>query len=364
MNFKKMDFTEKFGQMIMLGLDTYEINDEIISLIRDYKIGGVVLYKKNYTSLESMIEFINKLKSINSENKIPLFIAIDQENGVVNRLPKDIVNMYSAKKQVATHNLDIINSFNELTTYLLKSVGVNMNFAPVLDIEHNNKSKVLEHRCYGKTKEEVIKYALPFMKSMKNANIISVVKHFPGHGLSDKDSHVTYPRIKNNNVLDNCDIIPFKEAILNGCDAVMTGHIKIKGYGLNPCSTNKRIIQEKLLNNCKYNGFIITDDLRMGLNRYKSSIKKKIIKAVEAGNNVLLVKYKKNDIKNIYKPIYNLVNNYEIDIEKIDNSAKKIIAMKKKYQITDEVINTNLNIKEINKRIKNINKVIDKELKI
>ena len=109
-----MNTKEKFGQMIMLGLDVDTINDEIISLIKDYKIGGVVLYKKNYHDIASMKDLINKLKEINTNN-IPLFIAIDQENGRVNRLPNEIERIYSAEKQTRTNNIEIVNECNNIT---------------------------------------------------------------------------------------------------------------------------------------------------------------------------------------------------------------------------------------------------------
>lgn len=362
MNFNKLTFEEKFGQMIMLGLDTYEINDEIIKLIEKYKIGGVVLYKKNYTSIESMIEFINKLKKINRKNGIPLFIALDQENGEVNRLPKDIIRISSAYKQSKTENLKIINSINELTTYILKSVGVNMNFAPVLDINYEGKNRVVGNRCYGKTKEEVIKNGIPFMNTMKDEGIISVIKHFPGHGATEKDSRYTIPSIENIEKIKNNDMKPFEYAINNGVDAIMVGHLRIKGYGLKPATINKKIIKENLIDNYKYNGLIVTDDLRMGIMPYVFKIKKSIVRSVEAGNNIIMVKYKKGDILRIYKDLYKMVKNYEIDIEKINNSAKKIVNIKKKYKINDDEISAKLEIDLINNKIKKINEIINKEV--
>jgi len=362
MNFNKLTFEEKFGQMIMLGLDVYDINDEIIELIEKYKIGGIVLYRKNYTSIETMIEVINKLKRINSINNIPLFIAIDQENGIVNRFPKDIINISSVYKQAKINNPKVIESINELTTYLLKSVGINMNFAPVLDINHQEKNKVIGNRCYGITKEEVIKNGIPFMKCMQQNGIVSVIKHFPGHGATEKDSRFTIPCIEDLNKLKNNDILPFEYGIKNSVDGIMVGHLRIKGYGLKPATINKKIIKELLIDNYNYEGLIITDDLRMGIMPYVFKIKKSIVKSVEAGNNIILIKYKKGDILKIYKDLFKMVREYEIDIEKINNSAKKIVNIKKKYQINDNQISSNLDIKLINNKIKKINDVINKKI--
>ena len=359
MNFEKMTFTEKFGQMIMLGLDVYDINDEIIELIENDKIGGIVLYKKNYISIDTMIKFINKLKKYNSKN-IPLFIAIDQENGLVNRFPKDIVPILSASKQAKCENDKIIKYVNELTTYILSSVGVNMNMAPVLDI----RSKALGSRSYGINKEDVIKYGLPLMKCSQENNIISVVKHFPGHGATNIDSHIRIPYIKNIDKLQKEDLVPFEAAIKNGADAIMVGHMKLKGYGRLSAITNKRIIKEMLIDGLNYRGLIVTDDLRMGYQKFLGNfrLKSKIIKAINAGNDVILIKYKKKDTRRLYKKLYKMVDNYELNMERIEESSKKIVELKNKYQLSNEKIKNEVDIDLVNEKIKFINDKIEKKV--
>jgi len=361
MNIKKMSIEQKFGQMLMIGLDAYDINDEIIELIEKYKIGGVILYKKNYTSIESMIDFINKIKIIN-KNNIPLFIAIDQENGIVNRFPKDINRIYSAYKQACTKNMKIINSVNDITTYLLKSVGINMNFAPDLDILRDEKSKAVGNRSYGKTKEDVIMYGLPFMECLRQNGIIPVVKHFPGHGATNKDSHFTIPFIKKTDALEENDLIPFEAAIKKNAPAIMIGHLRLNGYGLLPASLNKKIIEEKLLQKYSYKGLVVTDDLKMSVLKYIYGFKGAIKKAIDAGNNMIMIKYQKGDIKH-YKKLFKKINNYEINVDHIENSFKKIIELKKEYDINNEKISSKINIDLVNKKINSINKYIEKEVK-
>ena len=361
MDFNKLSLTEKFGQTILLGLDVYEINNEIIRIIEDYKIGGVVLYKKNYTSVESMTEFINKLKSYNSINKIPLFIAIDQENGRVNRLPKELNGIKSALSQAKTKNMKIINAINELTSYILKSVGVNMNFAPVLDILRNDKNRAIGNRSYGYNSNDVTKYGIPFMQTLQRNNIISVVKHFPGHGATNKDSHFIIPKIYDIKRLENEDIKVFDNAINACADALMVGHLKLKGYGFKPATINKKVIQKYLIDRYKYNGLIITDDLRMNFLQKIYGLKKCVKNSINAGNNMIMIKYQKGDYK-LYQKLLNLVKQCEIDPELVNNSAKKIVNMKKKYKVDDTEILNELNIKLINKKIKELNDLIDREI--
>jgi len=363
MNFNKLTLEEKFGQMLLIGLDVYEINEELIKIIEDFKVGGVILYKKNYTSIETMIDFINKLKSINKNNKIPLFIAIDQENGRVNRFPKDIIQLYSPSKQAQTDNLKIIEATNEITTYLLKSCGVNMNFAPDLDINRNEKNKAVGSRSYGKNIDEIIKYGIPFMKKMKENDIISVIKHFPGHGATNKDSHIVLPKIKDVKNLEDNDMKVFEYAIKNDADTIMNGHLILKGYGLKPTTLNKKIIDTYLKDKYKFKGLLITDDLRMNTLKYIYGVKRSVKYSIEAGHNMVMIKYKKGDYNKLYKKLFNMVKYCEIDPEIINNSAKKVISLKKKYNLKDELVNPKLNIELINNKIEKINNAIDKTLK-
>lgn len=362
MNFNKLTIEEKFGQMIVLGLDTYEINDEIIEMIEKYKIGGVVLYKKNYTSLETMMAFINRLKKINKKNKVPLFIAVDQENGRVNRFPKEILQLKSALKQAKTKNHKLCDMANEITAYLLSSVGVNMNFAPDLDIVRSEKNKGIGNRSYGSTKEDVIKYGIPFMQKMQSYNIVSVCKHFPGHGATNIDSHFVIPKIKNLKSLYKEDMNVFKKAIECGCDAIMVGHLKVKGYGFKPATLNKKIIDDLLIKGLNYNGLIVTDDLKMNYLRCLHATKKNIIRSIDAGHNLIMVKYAKGDNNRVYKKLWKKLKNCEIDLDLVNNSARKIYDIKNKYDISDRETVNKIDIIAVNEQIKKINNIIDKTL--
>lgn len=347
------------GQMIMLGLDVSNINDEIIKLIKDYKIGGVVLYKKNYHTTEEMINFINELKNINRGN-IPLFIAIDQENGRVNRLPDDIERIYNVRKQALCNNEAIVDEVNEITNTLLKAVGVNMNFSPVLDV-YNKNNKLIGNRSYGSL-EEVIKYSHNAFNISKKHGIISVGKHFPGHGLVEQDSHIIIPSINNIPKMEQ-ELIIYDHAHKHGMDALMIGHLKIKGYGNKPASINETIISKYLKEKCHYQGLIISDDLRMNTIKYIYGIKKAITIGINANEDILLIKYKKGDIKNIYHKLYKMLDNNKINLDKITESYNKIINIKQKYQINDNIINNKIDIAKYNVTIKNINMQIDKNNK-
>ena len=186
---KDLTMQEKIGQMMMVGLTGNKINDRIKNLILKYKIGGFIVYRKNFATYTEMLNLIKELKSLNSQNKIPLFIAIDQEGGRVNRMPKEFKNLPAAYKIAKTENMEMIKQAGDITGEMLYNTGINMNLAPVLDIKRFNDNHAIGDRCFGETKENVAKYGIATMKELQNNKVIPVIKHFPGHGLTQKDSH-------------------------------------------------------------------------------------------------------------------------------------------------------------------------------
>ena len=186
---KNLTLREKIGQMLIIKIQGKEITNETKRMIEEYKVGGIILYRKNYDTYEEMINLINEIKKVNNESgNIPLFISIDQEGGRVNRMPRELKNIKSAGKLVAKDNIEIIEQAGMVTAQMLKESGFNMDFAPVLDIQRFEDGHAIGDRCYGKNAEEVSKNGIQIMKELANGGVIPVIKHFPGHGLTKKDS--------------------------------------------------------------------------------------------------------------------------------------------------------------------------------
>lgn len=180
MKLDDLTIAEKVGQKFIVGVNSHNI-DLIIRLIREYYIGGVILYKKNYNNYEEMLSVIKRLKDANKDNKIPLFISIDQEGGRVNRMPsefKNLKNIYDISK----NDKDLIFDSARITGKMLYDTGINMNFAPVMDI-YDGKNKLLYKRCFSTNIDVVSDNGLKYVKGLEENGVISVVKHFPGHEL-------------------------------------------------------------------------------------------------------------------------------------------------------------------------------------
>lgn len=348
---------EKIGQMFMFGVNSKNV-DGIISLIKNYKIGGVILYKKNYDSYEEMLNLIRKFKTANKDNKIPLFIAIDEEGGRVNRLPNEITNIKNIYQTSLTGNIDLIKEHAQIISNILFSTGINMNFAPVLDIYNNSNNNVLKKRCFSDNLDIVEEFGISYMKVMQDNNIIPVVKHFPGHGSTRKDSHIFLPYVFNYKCILNKHIIPFKTSVNSGCDAIMVSHIVIRKLTkLLPTSLSKDFVKKYLRENYNYNNLVITDDIRMKpINLFYKNISLK--KAFNSENDIVLFKYKDNDNKTIDKVI-SMAKNGKISEKKINESFLRILKIKNKYKINDNIENCEHNIEKINKTIQKFNDKIN-----
>lgn len=353
MDLTKLSLREKLGQKFIFGVTSSNI-DIIIRLIKEYYIGGVILYKKNYNNYNEMLAVIKKLKEANKNNKIPLFISIDQEGGRVNRMPLEIVNMKNIH-DMSCKDIDLIFDNGMVTGKMLSSIGINMNFAPVLDVCEDNNSKILFNRCFNGNEENVYKCGKLYVKALNKNNVIPVVKHFPGHGVSMLDSHFFTPYVFNKNKILDKHIKPFNKIIKENIDAIMVGHLTIRGMtnGL-PASISYDFIHKYLRIDNGFNGVVITDEINM-LSRnlfYRIGLMKRLFKS---DSDIFLYKLKENCSIKIMDKYLSFINNNDEYKKNLDDSINRILNLKRKFNVNDDVDNLGLDIDKINKEITKIN---------
>lgn len=357
MNIEVLSLEERIGQTFIVGLDIsnginmYEAIDKIIGV---YKAGGICLYTKNYANYEQLVQVINYIKEKSSKEKIPIFITVDQEGGRVNRMPKEFINLPSANKlaKYSTDKNDLVEKAGNVTAKILSKLGFGMNFAPVLDIKRFADNHPIGDRSFSEKYEEVTKFGIEYMKELQKQNILPVVKHFPGHGATIKDSHFLLPKIKKDIVALEEDLKPFEEAIKEGTDAILIGHLVIpRETGKLPTSLSKRFLIKYLRRKYHYNGLIITDDIRMKAIRFYFIGKINPIKmAFDAGNDMIMFKYLGNEEKWI-KNIINEINTRN-KLAKLNRKVNRILKIKEKYKVNNKKIVLDKEFLEnINKKI-------------
>lgn len=350
-----MSLDEKIGQLVVSGFYGTTLDENILKLIKEDKISGVILFNRNVKDSSTLLSLNNSLKESNKNNKLPLFISVDEEGGLVTRMPKDIKRLPTNKYIGSLNNKDLSYKVGEILGEQLSYFGFNMNFAPVLDINSNPNNPVIGDRSFGNNKDTVAILGTSTMKGIQSKNIISVVKHFPGHGDTSVDSHVNLPVVNYDiNRLNSFEFVPFKTAIQNGADAVMVGHILLpKIDSKYPSSMSYEIVTNILRKDLGFNGLVVSDDMTMGAITENYSIEEASIKAINAGVDLLLVCQKYENTENVLKALKEAALNGTISKESLDNALYNIISIKKKYLLNKEYDN-DITIDGINQKITNL----------
>lgn len=350
-----MTLDEKIGQMITIGIDGYSVDDTAKQLITDKKVGGVILFKDNISDSNQLLQLINDIKGINSTNKIPIFISVDQEGGRVNRLPSEIKSLPSNEIIGNKNDNKLAYDIGKNIGYALGSFGFNMDFAPVLDVNSNPNNTVIGDRSFSNDKDKVASLGASEINGFKDSNIISVAKHFPGHGDTATDSHYALPIInKTLDELKSVEFVPFKKAIEEKVPAIMVSHILMPQIDANnPASMSKTIITDILRKDLKFDGLIVTDDMTMGAVTNDLDITTACINAINAGADLLLVCHGYDNEINVINAIKDSINNEIISIDTINKSVYRILSLKENYKITDEKIEE-VDINTINTKFEDI----------
>lgn len=356
-----MTLNEKIGQMIFAGMSGTTLNQQTKTLINKYKIGGIILYADNLKTPKQTVRLLNKIKEENAQNHFPLLLGVDQEGGRVSRLPGNLLNLPTNKKIGNINNADFSYKIGTILGKELKAFGFNLDFAPVLDVNSNPNNPVIGGRSFGNNPEIVSKLGIQTMKGIQSQNIIPVIKHFPGHGDTSIDSHLQLPKVnKSLAELKELEIIPFARAIENGADVVMTAHILLPRLDAEyPASMSKRIITGILRKQLEFDGVVITDDITMEAITDNYGIGEAAVKSVKAGSNIILVAHGYENALSVIDALKTAVQNGVIAEETINDSVRKIIQLKRNYNIKNEKVE-NVNIKKLNELIRHVsNKYMD-----
>ncbi|WP_042454653.1 beta-N-acetylhexosaminidase [Neobacillus dielmonensis] len=350
----KMSLDDKIGQMILAGISGTTIDANAKKLISQFHVGGIIFYKNNFETPAQTIQLVNQLKSGNSSS-LPLLLSVDQEGGRVTRLPGGLVNFPPNKQIGQVNNPEFSYKVGTLLGKELKEFGLNLDFAPVLDINSNPNNPVIGDRSFGNNPEIVSKLGTQTMKGIQSQNVIPTVKHFPGHGDTSVDSHLELPIVnKSLEELKKLELIPFEHAIDHGADVVMVAHILLPQLDkTNPASMSKAVMTDLLRKQLRFKGVIITDDMTMGAITEHFDIGEAAVESVKAGSDIILVGHDYNNVVKITSSLTTAVQNGEISEQRLNESIERIIQLKRKYSINDMKVE-NPNINEINHSINSL----------
>lgn len=351
-----LSLEEKIGQLLIVGIEGNVPTAESIEMIQKYRVGGIILYKKNIESADKLLKLNNALKEANIANQVPLFICVDQEGGRVSRMPSEIKKVLPARTIASLANKTLISETGEIIGDMLSRFGINLNFAPVMDVGNFKATHAIGDRCFSNNADIVASYGIASMQAMARKGIIPAIKHFPGQGSVKADSHnIIIPSSpKKVSVLEKTDLLPFISAIKEGADAIMIGHINLSKLNwFAPATASHKVVTGLLRQKYGFDGVAITDDLCMASVEIQYGIKDLAARAINARNDMLIIKDPKKSI-GVIEYIIKLVKKGKISEEDINESVNRILKLKEKYKISNKKIE-NCDVEYINKEISELN---------
>ena len=340
----RMTLEEKIAQLLILRVnstDNEQYNKEFVKLVARVQPGGVCFFKGNPTAEASLT------RRLQAVSNVPLFVSIDGEWGPAMRLDSCVAfPRQMTLGALSEENDSLIYQMGLEVAEQCKAVGINLNFAPCIDINNNSRNPVINSRSFGENRDKVCRKAALYMHGMQDGGIVTSLKHFPGHGDTESDSHLALPTIRKSRIdLDEMELYPYRQLIKENPDMVMVGHLNIPALDTTKKSVSSlsyTIVSQLLKKELGYNGLIITDGMEMkgvrNQNRFEGDVE---IRALLAGADILLLP---GETDSVISAIKRAVEEGVISEDLINERCLRVLQFKESHGITNY---TSTNSKEI-----------------
>jgi beta-N-acetylhexosaminidase len=333
---KVLSLKQKIGQLFWIGLPGIDLDDATRELLLEIEPGGICLFTRNIREANQTRKLLSDIREI---SKIEPLISVDQEGGLVDRLRKIIEPMPAAS---SLRNANDAKKLAKISAEVLAILGFNINFAPVVDVLDEERSKAqngLQSRGLGKSKEEVVDYSAAYLETLQSNNILGCIKHFPGLGASKIDAHEDLPSVNvSEDEFYNVDQFPYRELLKTSLvKCVMVAHTAFPNLDLQESDSNGKLLPSSLSFNfitkllrekLGFNGLVVTDDMEMGAILRNYGIAEACKMAIKAGEDMLLICANTVQMRDGFNAVLQAVNSGEIAEERIDESLQRIAAIK------------------------------------
>ena len=335
---ESMTLVEKAGQLFMVGIEGTQLDEDTALFLKENKIGGVILFGRNMENPGQVGRLTEKLQGLKAGPAgVGMLIAADQEGGRVNRLPGDEGRFPSAEALARDNNTDTVRDAAEKMAVQLKRMGINLNFAPVLDINSNPDNPVIGDRAFGSDPQTVSRMGMAFMRGTLDGGVIPAAKHFPGHGDTLVDSHTHLPVVSHSmERLEGFELVPFNEAVKNGVPVIMSAHILLGEIDREyPATLSPAVIDGILREKMGFNGVVVSDDLDMGAITGLYSHGGAAVRAVNAGVDILLIGHSRDGMAEALEAVQAAADRGDIAPDTIDRAVIRILTLKEKFGLVD-----------------------------
>jgi beta-N-acetylhexosaminidase len=329
----KKDFQNQIGQLILMGIAQPSLLPEERKAIASMQPSGVIYFRRNVASAEQLSELSHSIYEIC--NELPM-IGIDQEGGRVARLGAPFTvfpgNDYLGRAFVSTKKDTLADQQATAMARELKSIGVNLNFTPVADIDSNPNNPIIGPRAFSSDPKLVAKLVAKTVHAYRKQNVISCAKHFPGHGDSTLDSHLALPYIDiTKKTLTTRELIPFQAAIRAKVPTIMTAHVVYPQLDSLPATLSKKILEGILRKKMKFTGVLMSDDMEMSAIAGNMDIPQASVEAIKAGVDMLLVCKRLDLTLQVHEAIVKAVESKKLSKPRVMQALRRVELMKKKY---------------------------------
>ncbi|MGX6978341.1 beta-N-acetylhexosaminidase [Vagococcus elongatus] len=345
-----MDIKKLVGQLFVVGFDGTTMTESLKQLIHEYHIGAVILFNRNIGTLEQLKQLTEDLQkeAKNAGYSEPMLICLDQENGVVRRIDDLLTRFPGGMTLAATGETDISTNVYKASAKELASCGINWNLAPVADVNNNPENPIIGVRSFGDNPQKVADLVVASMKGMQAGGVISCLKHFPGHGDTQVDSHLSLPIIdKSQEELEKTELVPFKAGIKNHCDTIMISHIQFNSVDGRPASLSHKMVTGLLREQLGFDGVVTTDCLEMDAIAKTVGVQEGCYQALLAGCDFLMVSHTLAEQIAAMEYISEKIADKELDVSRVHASIDRIRQLKERYvSWEDEPITLTVSEKE------------------
>lgn len=335
----------KIGQMLLIGFPTTKVDTAVLEEVRTGKAGSIILFEKNIPPANSFVALKKITWTYQKAAPIPLLIAIDQEGGRVNRLKSKygFPNSITAQAMGKSGSLDSVRFYAEATAATLSGLGININFAPVVDLASNPDNPIISKygRAFSANEDSVTLMAKEFIRQHRRYGVLTSLKHFPGHGSSKDDTHLGIADVTN--TWEERELYPYKTLIDSGyAEAIMTSHIVNKNLEPDghPGTLSDDIMNGILRKKLNFNGVIFTDDMQMHAITKHYGLEEAIRLAILAGVDIMTFSNNisgsdERTVNKVHSIIRTMVENGTIPKERINESFKRVMRLKRQLLIKD-----------------------------
>ncbi|ANS74956.1 glycoside hydrolase [Paenibacillus yonginensis] len=333
-NHETMSLEQKIGQLFICGFHSYTPDEQITALIEDYQIGGVIYFRRNVESAPQLAKLSADLQKLamDSSGGLPLLIAIDQEGGMVSRLDHEGISRIPGNMSLgAADDPALTEAIAALSAEELKRLGINLNFAPCVDVNNNPLNPVIGVRSYSEDPHKVALHGEAAVRGFQRSGIIATAKHFPGHGDTEVDSHLGLAVVGHDKQrLYEVELLPFKRMIQAGVKAIMTAHVVFPAFepkGI-PATLSRAVLTDLLRKELGFEGLIVTDCLEMKAIADQYGAAEGAVMALEAGADLVLVSHTLEEQASAIKAVVAAVKSGRLPEAAIDRSLQRILALK------------------------------------